>query len=105
MVKNQKDRNLIWIVYILLGLLMIVMIPIMYSQVKNSFSEENKCLAEESYYYRIEGGFFTNKVETTKENADGMDWRCTRWEDEPSLAKSMSGQKMVHEKGTLGGKG
>jgi len=62
--------------------------------------KENNCIEEESYYYRIEQGLiFSNKVETTIEKADGKDWRCLRWEEEPLAGKSIFGQKLIHEKG------
>jgi hypothetical protein len=60
----------------------------------------NHCLEEKSYYFRSEGGFlFTSKVKTTEEQADGLDWECLEWEEEPSVGKAVLGQELIHEKG------
>lgn len=61
---------------------------------------ENNCLEEESYYYRVQSFFiFTSWVETVEHNADGVDYRCIKWEEEPSLSKVFLGQKNIHSKG------
>ena len=64
--------------------------------------KDNYCINEESYYYRIEQGLiFSNKVETTKDMSDGIDWKCLEWEEEPSIGKGFFGQKLIHKKGCI----
>ena len=76
------------------------MIYYIYQEIRTEIPKENHCLEEESYYYRVEGWFiFTSRIETTQNNADGIDWKCVEWEEEPTLAKSMFGQRLIHEKG------
>ena len=79
----------------------------MYNPFKDKILEarglkENHCIKEESYYYRIEGWFiFQSKIKTSKENADGIDYKCIEWEEELIAGKSFLGQRLIHNKGNV----
>ena len=87
---------IIIIIVVLMTMSKIVIERIGYTRIDN-----NNCLEEEMVYYIMEGGIFVSKIVTTKENADGIDYRCIKWEEEPSFGKSLLGQKLVYEKGSL----
>lgn len=101
--KEEKVSKVLGIMMnVIIFLLMVSMVYFGYEQVRSEIPSENNCIEEESYYYRIEGWFiFQDKIETSMENSDGVEWRCTKWEEELQLGKSMLGQKLVHDKGKV----
>ena len=107
-IEEERKYKRDWINYIYFVLVIIILIG-MYSpfinKIKESRLEENHCLKEELFYYRINQGLiFSNKVITTKEKADDFDYKCIKWEEEPSFGRAFLGQRLIHEKGTLGEK-
>lgn len=95
----KKQDILMIVIPLIVG---IAMISPMWDLIKESRLDENKCLEEEMFYYRIEGSFiFTSKINTTKENADGVDYKCIRWEEKPSMGAALVGQKLIYEKGNI----
>ena len=69
-------------------------------KVGKAVKSENRCVQEEMYYYRLEGWFFfISQIETVEANADGIDYRCLKWEEEPSVGKTILRQRLIHEKG------
>lgn len=92
---------------ICIGIVVIIVLIGMYNPFMDKIKEarglkENHCVEEESYYYRVEGWFiFQDKIKTTEENADGIDYRCIEWEEEPVMGKSFFGQKLIYDKGSL----
>lgn len=101
--KEEKVSKVLGIMMnVVIFLLIVSMVYFGYEQVRSEIPNENNCIEEESYYYRVEGFFiFSNKIETSMENSDGIDWRCIEWEEEPALSKSMLGQKLIHDKGMV----
>lgn len=81
---------------ILAIVIVILTIKACYQVVRESISAENHCLEYETYYYRSEGGWlFGRDIETNEENADGQKTRCLRWEEVPSVAKAILGQRLI----------
>jgi len=100
--KKDKIRIKSWIVFIIVIIVLIGMYSLFIEQIKQSRLSENHCLKEESYFYRIESGLiFSKEIKTTKDKADGINYICIQWEEEPSFGASLLGQKLIWEKGSL----
>lgn len=84
-------------------IVLIVTLSLVYQEFQKNIPDENHCLKEESYYYRIEKGFiFSDKIRTTEDKADGLDWDCLEWEYPITLAGAFGGTDLVWEKGEVG---
>jgi len=71
------------------------MIVIIYQTVRKEVPKENHCLEKELKYYRVVGGILSSSVETTKENSDYSKLKCVKWEEEPSMSKTLLGQRLI----------
>lgn len=105
MKEEKESRSVLWNViwYSAILIMLYVMVGAMLDHIGETIPRENNCLEEESYYYRIEGtgGLLggSRKVETTKENSDGISWRCLEWEHD--TVGVWTGQDLVWDKGNI----